>query len=309
MMQCSTPGTASFSTLTDVVGRRNFSSALVANQSTEYFAIAVNSSGVPLGAWESGFGWWSGTTLTRNALSSSNSNAIVNFTDTVYVMLSKQSDTSLGLTWFETDFLCGTVQCAPFYWVATLSSLTGTNSVSTPNNPGVLNITTRTTSNSGAYVGTGINAVTLSGGECGRVLMNFGTISGTTMRFGFHNATSVTAPTYGAYIEMNADNVLFGKTANNSVYSTTATSFTPSAGVFYMMEVNLNAAGTEVRFRILSEAGALLWEDYITTNIPLATQIGFIVIGTNVTTSAITVISLDRFGFGISRKMARGGWL
>ena len=68
---------------------------------------------------------------------------------------------------------------------------------------------------------------------------------------------------------MNAVNgVVTGVTYNNSATSSTASTYTLTTGVWYRFRVWTEVAGAKVWFEIYNGAGALVWQDSLTTNIP-----------------------------------------
>jgi hypothetical protein len=82
--------TTAFTLAGAVAGFRTFSSQLATNDTCWYAAWAVDANGTPTGAFENGLGTLTAaTTLTRTTvLESSNANAAVTFTGTLYVALS-----------------------------------------------------------------------------------------------------------------------------------------------------------------------------------------------------------------------------
>lgn len=94
------------------------------------------------------------------------------------------------------------------------------------------------------------------------------TLASTLVRMGFHDATVATAPVDGAWIDI-VDGVATGKTASNSVSSTTGTSMELVANTVYVFDVEVNAAGTLATFRIYNGiTGASIWTDSLAVNIP-----------------------------------------
>lgn len=76
-----TTGTGALTLAGAIVGFRAFSSVCATSDTFYYMIEAIDSSGVPTGEWETGYGTYSGSnTLTRTAVfESSNSNAAVSF--------------------------------------------------------------------------------------------------------------------------------------------------------------------------------------------------------------------------------------
>lgn len=76
-----TTGTGAFTLIGAVAGFRTFASVCSTNDTVYYYIEAINTGGIPTGAWETGLGTYSGTnTLTRTTVTaSSNAGAAVNF--------------------------------------------------------------------------------------------------------------------------------------------------------------------------------------------------------------------------------------
>lgn len=92
MVQVSAPGTASFTPASAVASFLPLS-GIASGTVMPYMAKEVDGNGVPSGAYERGFGTWNGTTLARSTIiESSNANAAVNFTGTVYLMIARQAE-------------------------------------------------------------------------------------------------------------------------------------------------------------------------------------------------------------------------
>lgn len=87
------PGTGAFGSLTAVNGRDLFGLRMATSDTTEYTAIAVDSTTLaPTGNWESGLGTWNGSALVRTTVrKSSNSDGPVNFTDATVLVFGQLS--------------------------------------------------------------------------------------------------------------------------------------------------------------------------------------------------------------------------
>lgn len=136
--------------------------------------------------------------------------------------------------------------------------------------PGILSIAPQANANSGGRVTTSIDAFLLGGGEKAIVVFLVGPAAQATVtrRIGFGDTQSHLDHTDGVYAEINA-NVLVGKTSNNSVRSTTATSYTTVTGVWYRLEIQINGDGTAAAFTLYEDDSAnILWQDTLNTNIP-----------------------------------------
>lgn len=136
-------------------------------------------------------------------------------------------------------------------------------------------------------------------------------LADTTIRMGFIDSYTSTAPTNGVYIEMaqvgGVDGVIVGKTSDNSVRSTTGTSYTLTTLTWYRFRITVNAAASLVTYELFSDAGVLLWSDTLATNIPTgATRYtGHGIVATNSGTTAVLLCDLDYQCFAITRTLTR----
>jgi hypothetical protein len=141
--------------------------------------------------------------------------------------------------------------------------------VTLTDHPGVQSLKSSTTTNSGYFIMSGIYMMEgLDGDEITNLVFHPNVLDSVTTRFGFHDATTVTAPVDGAYFEVGPDSVLWGKTMNASSGSTTGTSYTLAINTWYRLKLVVNAAATRVDYYLYNAAGAVLWTDNLQTNIP-----------------------------------------
>jgi hypothetical protein len=97
---------------------------------------------------------------------------------------------------------------------------------------------------------------------------------GRTIRAGFHSAAAAADAAHGVYFEILAG-VCSAKAAAGSTRTTHATTQALTLGVPYTFEIDVNAAGTEARYRVWEgTTSAAVMDVTITTNIPtLSTQL------------------------------------
>jgi hypothetical protein len=189
-----------------------------------------------------------------------------------------------------------TAALPPWYCTAlasgTLSATAGTNE-----HPGIVSIISSTSTNSGYRITHGAgNVYLLAGGENTKCWFRPQTLPGTTLRFGLHDATSITAPVDGAYVLMDpATARLSGRTMANSASSVTGTDYQLVTNTWYCAKIIVNTDATRVDFYLYDDAGALLWTDNLTTNIPTATgrEVGHGIVATNSGTTAVTLADVD----------------
>ncbi len=211
---------------------------------------------------------------------------------------------------FETDFLTKNVTQHPFVGgvVAAGTNTTGvTGAQIDANHPGQWLLRSSTTANSG-YQCTTLADMRIGGGEVfDFVFKTVASQTGTTLRCGFLDTVTSADAVDGCYFEIVAG-VVVGKTAANSVRSTTATLATLAVSTWYHARLTVNAAATSVLFEIFNDAGVLLGSASLTTNIPSAaareTACGFVV--TNAGVVAADLIYADYMGVKITRNLARG---
>jgi len=165
----------------------------------------------------------------------------------------------------------------------------------TTHHPGVVRARSSTTTNSGYWIGANAGMFLLGGGEAFEAVFNITTLTNGTFRLGFHDATTSADAVDGAYLEVASTGVGTGKTASNSTRSTTATTYTLSAGTWYRLVIAVNSGATSVAYYLYNDAGTQLWTDSLATNIPTASgrETGAAIIGTNSGTSATDLYHLD----------------
>ena len=178
------------------------------------------------------------------------------------------------------------------------------------NHPGIARFTSSTTANSGGSLRTSYPEVgiLLAGNETGDCVLRPQTLSGTTIRYGFHDQILWAAIVDGVYIEMApATGLITGHTRSNSVESVTGTSLQIVTNTWYRWRIVVNANATRVDFYCLDEAGAVLWTDNLTTNIPTAAgrEVGYSANANNSGTTAVALVDIDYASLEIARVLVR----
>lgn len=160
-------------------------------------------------------------------------------------------------------------QSAP--WTQAAVNTGSVSSLVTPaqKHPGVASYVSAAVANSGYGIRILITALLLAGGEKTTFIFKTATtITGVTRRMGFHDTTDYNDAVDGVYAEI-VDGVIKGKTANNSVRSTTGTTYTLTAATWYRLVVQLNADASLATYTLYADDSAtVLWKDTLTTNIP-----------------------------------------
>lgn len=167
-------------------------------------------------------------------------------------------------TVWEDDFLHSNTGLSP--WVASaISSGTMdtalTSAVITPNHPGVVRIRSSATSNAGILIRCSDNRYVLAGGEKYTAIFRpITAFTNRTMRAGFHNATTVTAPTNGVYFIYTGTSTL--SLAITNAGTTLASGLCPvtmTLGVWYRIELEFANDLSTVTAKVYdSDTGILL---------------------------------------------------
>ena len=179
---------------------------------------------------------------------------------------------------------------------APFASGTAVEIAGTPSHPGVCRLSSSVSANSGYRFFILTPAILLAGGEISRSWHRPQTLAGTTRHHGFHNTLLAADPVNGAWIWQDpATGIIYGRTRSNSVGSTTGTGYQLVTNTWYFEKVVVNADATRVDFYLYDDAGALLWTDNLTTNIPTAAgrELGHGVIASNSGTTAVALDDLD----------------
>ena len=163
-----------------------------------------------------------------------------------------------------------TTYTPPWLLTYSLGGFTGSTSDGT-NHPGILQIASNAAVGSGVSVQLANDSLRLGGSESTSFIFQLYVLSNLEAAMGFRDAPFIDSVD-GVWAKIanvgGTDGVLVGKTASNSAISTTATSYTLLANTWYRLYIAINAAATRVDFYLYSAAGALLWTDNLTTNIP-----------------------------------------
>jgi hypothetical protein len=115
----------------------------------------------------------------------------------------------------------------------------------------------------------------------------------------------------GAFLQIRTvggiPGTLLGKTRTNSVESTTGTGYVVAPNTWYQAKIVVNDDATRIDYYLYSEAGALLWSDYLTTNIPTATgrETGNGIVLLNLGAGRPDWFNVDYLSFDINRTMNR----
>lgn len=197
-----------------------------------------------------------------------------------------------------TDFLnLASVGSSPPWFGTSVSSGTALAIDGSAMHPGIMQYFSSVSANSGYRHIVSANCILLAGGESSDIYFRPQTLAGTTIRAGFFEGTAAAAPVDGAYVLMDpATGRLEGRTITNSVGSSTATNYLLVTNTWYQARIVVNSDATRVDFYLYSEAGALLWTDSLTTNIPTVAgrETGHGIRATNSGTTAVALVDVDK---------------
>lgn len=220
----------------------------------------------------------------------------------------------VGLKVGATDFLTTNTVQDPFIGAAissgTITTAPATAAI-TSDHPGSVLARSSTTANSGYQFTTALDRIQLGGGErFDLVFRTAAAFTNTTVRRGFTDSITSTAPTDGVYFETSGSGALTGKCRSNSTESATATLVTLAASTWYHVRISLDGGAKRALFEVFSEAGALLASATLSSNIPVGSgrSTGAGVVATNSGTTATDLEVWDYMAvtFGRNRVLRRG---
>jgi hypothetical protein len=212
---------------------------------------------------------------------------------------------------YFTDFLgpagAATVEASWPWDFAVISSGTQSKIAAEANHPGILRITSSTTTNSGGYVISDVSSILLAGGEVTEIVFRIIDLTTLTVRMGFHDTVTSSDATDGAYIEILSTGVATGKTANNGSRTTSATIATLSINTWYRAKIEINDAATSATFTIFDANGNQLGQQTNSANMPTGAgrNCGNGLIATKSGTVAQACIDIDFISFEFDKALIR----
>ena len=210
---------------------------------------------------------------------------------------------------YESDFLQLNTYwylMSPPWTMPTLASGSAAPLTGEAEHPGIYRFSSSTSANSGVACRLHNASILLAGSESARLVFRPQTLALTTLRFGFLDTTNHLDAVDGVYVEALAG-TMSGKTASNSVRSTTGTNYLLVTNTWYNVLVELNSDASLATFTLYSEAGAVLWTSTLATNIPTAAgrETGSGVLVSNSGTSAVALLDPDYINVRIARSLVR----
>lgn len=138
-------------------------------------------------------------------------------------------------------------------------------------------------------------------------ITSVGSFTGRTIRIGFHNSSTFADAGDGAYFEI-VDGVASCKTAENSVRTTDATTYSMALDVAYTLDIDIPAGGASKRFRIYAGISTTAVLDVTITDSTLTTgarrtNVG--IVATEASTTASDICILHSLGVGTVEGFAR----
>lgn len=203
--------------------------------------------------------------------------------------------------------VCSSNPCGAFVGSAVSS---GTNSFTVfpgeASHPGVVQLSSAAGADSGYTWYLSLTPFLLAGGETFEASFQVVALTNLTLRLGFGDATSVTAPVDGVYLDIAATGVATGTARSNNSASTTVSTYTVEIGTWYRISVSVETA-TLARFTLYSGAGAVLWTDTVATNIPTGAgrNTGAQAIATRSDGGTAALVALDYMAVYFERDLVR----
>lgn len=180
----------------------------------------------------------------------------------------------------------------PWIFTALGSGTVATGNISVKH-PGVLNYSSSTAANSGYRICTS-NCMILNGKEKTTIIFRTSSqLMGVTRRMGFHNSLDYNPPTDGVYCRVT-DGVIIGHSLNNSNQSITSTTYPLLANTWYRLKIELSADFTTAIYTLYADdSDTILWQDILTTNLPIGRYTGHGDVCTYGGSAVISIGSLD----------------
>lgn len=216
----------------------------------------------------------------------------------------------------QTDFLgpagAGTAEAAWGFDYAVIASGTQAKIASEANHPGILRTSSSTTTNSGGYCMTDNASVYISGGEVFECIFQprVASNTNTTIRIGFMDSYTSTAPVDGCYFELAAGtlNIIGINRYGTTNTTSTATVATLTVNTWYRLKIEVNSAASSVTYTVYNSSGTVLGTQTNTGTIPTGStgrETGCGVIATNSGTTATLLAYWDMMSYYYNKPLVR----
>jgi Phage tail repeat like len=197
---------------------------------------------------------------------------------------------------FECDFPSGYSTPYPFVAAAINSGSQYSGSQHSSNHPGVVDLWSSTTANSGRQIVTD-EVFIIGANYIFDAVLYIGTLTGSNINVGWFDQVWG-SPSDGVYINIAAG-VITGRTSSNGTGSATSTIYTATANTWYHFRATVDASAASVLFEVYSDAGTLLGSDTLSSNIPTGAGriLGAGIKATNSGTTITLLCEVDYLGF------------
>lgn len=199
----------------------------------------------------------------------------------------------------------------PFFGVAISAGAAIMSSFANSSVIGTIALRDSATANAGYRILTDPLSMYLIGGESYSVIFNPVTKVNKKFVLGFTDATLISDPVDGVWLEYdyNASTTsIVGRTSVNNSRSTTASGFVFSNDAWYKGEIIINSDATAATFKIYDTDYQLLWSDTLSSNVPSGPTRPFGAGASayeNSTNAAQSLVILDYMEFIVPRKLFR----
>lgn len=255
-------------------------------------------------------------TGSNNKIYSKTDNELYYLDNDIEAKLSAKDNDFTRFPMLQTDFLgpagAGTAEAAWGFDYAVIASGTQAKIASEANHPGILRTSSSTSENSGGYCMTGNEAVYISGGEVFECIFQprVASNTNTTIRIGFMDSYTSTAPVDGCYFELAANtlNIVGINRYGTTNTTSTATVATLAVNTWYRLKIEVNSAASSVTYTVYNSSGTVLGTQTNTGTIPTGStgrETGCGVIATNSGTSATLLAYWDMMSFYYNKPLTR----
>lgn len=232
-------------------------------------------------------------------------NAAYPVSDSVYAN-SPHLATEAFMRPLEEDFHGPLITSGAIYgpWVvANIGTPTYAVGTATADHPGVMQVTSQASANTGATILMPVTQIIPAGGEMSEFVFQVGITTGAIDFLGFFIANSYTQPTTGAWINI-AGTTLSGVCGGGSITSTGST-YTITQATWYRATITNNTANTLWTFRLYTCSNkTLVWTDTVSSNLPAA-LLSHGIVTANSGGSAVLCGVLDYMNVQVNRALSR----
>lgn len=179
---------------------------------------------------------------------------------------------------------------------------------STADHPGIVALRDSTTANGGYTFFTANAAHLISAGQyCRFIFSPQGVRAGQIVRLGWQSSVLSTDPANGSWAEITANGsttIISAKCRAASVSTTHGTTYTLTSGNWYNLKITC-VAGPNVQYQLYTDAGSLVWDVTISTNVPSAV-LGWGINAFETSTDAgADIIWMDYHKLAVTRTLTR----